>query len=184
MESSSSNSKEMELQQINRMKGNYIQNALATLISLKSSRYILEISIVLPLSLTQDYLKLHVNALDVPNKSWQESFNDGTTLEACLVTKNAVLEACLVNEGITLNDNTGVTESSGTKSDNNSLETPFRSEDENRSSDKERSSTEENWNEYSRKGQKESQKQTKPSTEWKRQSQIKVKSQPSEENTT
>ncbi|GJY67355.1 retrovirus-related pol polyprotein from transposon TNT 1-94 [Tanacetum coccineum] len=40
------------------------------------------------------------------------------------------------------------------------------------------------WNEYSRKGQKESQKQTKPSTEWKRQSQIKVKSQPSEENTT
>ncbi|GJX98679.1 putative ribonuclease H-like domain-containing protein [Tanacetum coccineum] len=30
------------------------------------------------------------------------------------------------------------------------------------------------WNEYSRKGQKESQKQTKPSTEWKRQSQIKV----------
>ncbi|GJT99030.1 hypothetical protein Tco_1094548 [Tanacetum coccineum] len=40
------------------------------------------------------------------------------------------------------------------------------------------------WNEYSRKGQKESQKQTKPSTKWKRQSQIKVKSQPSEENTT
>ncbi|GJV12552.1 hypothetical protein Tco_1354093 [Tanacetum coccineum] len=96
-----------------------------------------------------------VNALDVPNKSWQVSFNDGTrwepeyykrillrsevqaikeikkwlkeselqqqeslviegtTLEACLVTKVAVLEACLVNEGIVLNDNMGITESSG-----------------------------------------------------------------------
>ncbi|GJS25852.1 hypothetical protein Tco_0486472 [Tanacetum coccineum] len=69
---------------------------------------------------------------------------EGTTLEACLVTKNAVLEASLVNEGIALNDNMGVTESSRTKSDNNSLETPFRSQDENRSSDKESSSTEEN----------------------------------------
>ncbi|GJT84640.1 hypothetical protein Tco_1066357 [Tanacetum coccineum] len=96
-----------------------------------------------------------VNALDVPNKSWQVSFNngtrwepeyykrillrsevqaikeikkwlkeselqqqeslviEGTTLEACLVTKVAVLEACLVNEGIVLNDNMGITESSG-----------------------------------------------------------------------
>ncbi|GJT29921.1 ribonuclease H-like domain-containing protein [Tanacetum coccineum] len=40
------------------------------------------------------------------------------------------------------------------------------------------------WNGYSRKGQKESQKQTKPSTEWKRPSQVKVKSHPYEENTT
>ncbi|GJU33929.1 hypothetical protein Tco_1182283 [Tanacetum coccineum] len=39
-------------------------------------------------------------------------------------------------------------------------------------------------NEYSRKGQKESQKQTKPSTGWKSQNQSEVKSQPHEENTT
>ncbi|GJU23734.1 putative nucleotidyltransferase, ribonuclease H [Tanacetum coccineum] len=41
-----------------------------------------------------------------------------------------------------------------------------------------------NWNGYSRKEQKESQKQTNPSTEWKRPSQVKVKSHPHEENTT
>ncbi|GJT49906.1 hypothetical protein Tco_0976063 [Tanacetum coccineum] len=35
------------------------------------------------------------------------------------------LEACLVNEGITLNDNTYVTESNGTESENSSSVTPF-----------------------------------------------------------
>ncbi|GJV86871.1 hypothetical protein Tco_1530809 [Tanacetum coccineum] len=63
-------------------------------------------------------------------------------MEACFVTKGATLEACLVNEGITLNDNTGVMESSGTKSENSNSETPFsRSKDENRSFDKESSSS-------------------------------------------
>ncbi|GJX31961.1 hypothetical protein Tco_0241816 [Tanacetum coccineum] len=52
------------------------------------------------------------------------------------------MEACLVNEGITLNDNTGVMESSGTKSENSNSETPFsRSKDENRSFNKESSSS-------------------------------------------
>nr|GEX72684.1 hypothetical protein [Tanacetum cinerariifolium] len=70
---------------------------------------------------------------------------EGTTLEACLVTEGAALEACLVNECITLNDNTGVTESNGTKSPNRSLENPFRSSvDENKSSNKESSSSEGN----------------------------------------
>ncbi|GKE58967.1 hypothetical protein Tco_1498152, partial [Tanacetum coccineum] len=42
------------------------------------------------------------------------------------------LEACLVNKGITVNDYTGVTESTGTESENSSSATPFsRSEDEN-----------------------------------------------------
>ncbi|GJV54602.1 hypothetical protein Tco_1455607 [Tanacetum coccineum] len=87
----------------------------------------------------------------------QESLvTEGTTLEACLVTEvvaieacliteAATLEACLLNEGIALNDNTGVMESSGTKSENSSSETPSsRPEDENRSSDKESSSSEGN----------------------------------------
>ncbi|GKC32075.1 hypothetical protein Tco_1039369 [Tanacetum coccineum] len=66
----------------------------------------------------------------------------GAAIEACLVTEGATLEACLVNEGIAVNDNTSVTESSGTKSENSSSATPFsRSEDENRSSDKESSSS-------------------------------------------
>ncbi|GKB74280.1 hypothetical protein Tco_0935692 [Tanacetum coccineum] len=95
-----------------------------------------------------------VNASDVPNKSWQESFNDesevqaikeiekwlkeselqqqeslvteGTTLEANLSTDGTALDAsasfCLVNEGMALNDNTGVIESSGTESENSTSE--------------------------------------------------------------
>ncbi|GJX26131.1 hypothetical protein Tco_0232427 [Tanacetum coccineum] len=39
---------------------------------------------------------------------------DGTVMKACLVTEGASLEACLANKGIALNDNMGVTESSGT----------------------------------------------------------------------
>ncbi|GKG42130.1 hypothetical protein Tco_0476428, partial [Tanacetum coccineum] len=59
--------------------------------------------------------------------------------------KGAALEACLVNEGITLNDNTGVTESSGTNSKDSSSETPFsKLENENKSTDKESSSSEGN----------------------------------------
>ncbi|GJV86878.1 hypothetical protein Tco_1530816 [Tanacetum coccineum] len=76
-------------------------------------------------------------------------------MEACFVTKGATLEACLVNEGITLNDNTGVMKSSGTKSANSSSsETRFRSSaDENKSSNKESSSSEGNdadvvWSTY------------------------------------
>nr|GEW43502.1 hypothetical protein [Tanacetum cinerariifolium] len=70
---------------------------------------------------------------------------EGTTLEACLVTEGAALEACLVNDCITLNDNMGVTESSGTKSANSSLENLFRSSvDENKSSIKESNSSK--WN--------------------------------------
>ncbi|GKE49993.1 hypothetical protein Tco_1481251 [Tanacetum coccineum] len=41
---------------------------------------------------------------------------DNTVIEACLVTEGETLEACLVKEGIALNDNTGVTENSGTES--------------------------------------------------------------------
>ncbi|GJZ18163.1 hypothetical protein Tco_0554286 [Tanacetum coccineum] len=59
-----------------------------------------------------------------------------TVIEACLVTKGATLEACLVKEGIALNDNTGVTENSGTESKNSSTETTFsRSEKESNSSE-------------------------------------------------
>nr|GEY31170.1 hypothetical protein [Tanacetum cinerariifolium] len=55
------------------------------------------------------------------------------------------LDASLVIECITLNDNTGVTESSGTKSANSSLENLFRSSvDENKSSNKESRSSEGN----------------------------------------
>ncbi|GKD60071.1 hypothetical protein Tco_1297580 [Tanacetum coccineum] len=61
----------------------------------------------------------------------------GLAIEACLVTEGGALEACLVNEGIVVNDNTSVTESSGTESGNSSLATPFsRSEDENKSFEK------------------------------------------------
>ncbi|GJW85945.1 hypothetical protein Tco_0159090 [Tanacetum coccineum] len=74
----------------------------------------------------------------------------GAVMEACLVTEGAALEACLVNEGKAVNDNTGVTESSGTESENSSSTIPFsRSEDENRSSDKDSSSSR---NECSRSG--------------------------------
>ncbi|GKB60917.1 hypothetical protein Tco_0917103 [Tanacetum coccineum] len=60
----------------------------------------------------------------------------GAVIEACLVTKGATLEACLVKEGIALNDNTGVTENSGTESKNSSTETTFsRSEKESSSSE-------------------------------------------------
>ncbi|GJR96509.1 hypothetical protein Tco_0268683 [Tanacetum coccineum] len=75
-------------------------------------------------------------------------------MEAYFVTKGAALEACLVNEGITLNDNTGVMESSMIESENSSSETPFsRSKDENRSFDKESSSSKGNdadvvWSTY------------------------------------
>ncbi|GJZ62990.1 hypothetical protein Tco_0619411 [Tanacetum coccineum] len=59
--------------------------------------------------------------------------------------ESATLEACLVNKGIAVNDNMGVTESSGTESENSSSETLFsRSVDENRSFDKESSSSEGN----------------------------------------
>ncbi|GKB97044.1 hypothetical protein Tco_0983181, partial [Tanacetum coccineum] len=59
----------------------------------------------------------------------------------CLVINGAALEACLVNKGITVNDYTGVTESTGTESENSSSATPFsRSEDENGSSNKDSSS--------------------------------------------
>nr|GEW57288.1 hypothetical protein [Tanacetum cinerariifolium] len=55
----------------------------------------------------------------------QESLiTEGSAVEACLVTKGAVLEACLVNEGIILNDNTSVTKSSGTESENISAQQP------------------------------------------------------------
>ncbi|GKC61558.1 hypothetical protein Tco_1089156 [Tanacetum coccineum] len=66
----------------------------------------------------------------------------GATIEACLVTEGATLEACLVNEGIPVNDNTSVTKSSGTESEKSSLATPFSiSEDENRCSNKDSSSS-------------------------------------------
>ncbi|GKC21254.1 hypothetical protein Tco_1023404 [Tanacetum coccineum] len=39
---------------------------------------------------------------------------EGAIIESCSVTEGATLEDCLVNKGITLNDNTGVTENSGT----------------------------------------------------------------------
>nr|GEV39333.1 hypothetical protein [Tanacetum cinerariifolium] len=76
----------------------------------------------------------------------QESLiTEGATIEACLVTQGASLEACLVNEGIAVNDNTCVTKSSGTDSENNSSTTPFsRSEDEKISSMNECSRS---WNE-------------------------------------
>ncbi|GJR08560.1 hypothetical protein Tco_0791212 [Tanacetum coccineum] len=65
---------------------------------------------------------------------------EGATIKACLVINGAALEACLVNKGITVNDYTGVTESTGTESENSSSATPFsRSEDENGSSDKDSS---------------------------------------------
>ncbi|GJR20892.1 hypothetical protein Tco_0969419 [Tanacetum coccineum] len=170
----------------------------------------------------KEFFKLiKVNASDVPNKKWQESFNDGTkwepkifrsallrvleeldklideralkyeelrvkesefqaikeiakwlkeseikqqeslviegtvmeaclstngaTIKACLVTEGASLKACLVNEGITLNDNTSVTEGSGTEPANSSSKTLFRSSaDENKSSDKESNNSERN----------------------------------------
>ncbi|GKB88701.1 hypothetical protein Tco_0960973, partial [Tanacetum coccineum] len=72
----------------------------------------------------------------------------GAELEACLITEGATIEACLVtegatffvNEGIAVNDNTGVTEISGTELESSSSTTSFgRSEDENRSSDKDSS---------------------------------------------
>nr|GEZ57090.1 hypothetical protein [Tanacetum cinerariifolium]GEZ81753.1 hypothetical protein [Tanacetum cinerariifolium] len=60
--------------------------------------------------------------------------------ESSFFTKGAALEACLVNEGIALNDNTSVTESNGTESESNSLVTSFsRSEDEDKSYDKDSS---------------------------------------------
>ncbi|GKA27018.1 hypothetical protein Tco_0713186, partial [Tanacetum coccineum] len=59
--------------------------------------------------------------------------------------ESATLEACLVNKGIAVNDNMGVMESSGIKSENSSSETSFsRSVDENRSFDIESSSSEGN----------------------------------------
>ncbi|GJS07645.1 hypothetical protein Tco_0364441 [Tanacetum coccineum] len=58
-----------------------------------------------------------------------------------LVIEGTTLEACLVNECLELNDNTGVTEGSGTESENSSSETPFSSSgNENRSSDYESNS--------------------------------------------
>ncbi|GJS29085.1 hypothetical protein Tco_0489705 [Tanacetum coccineum] len=61
------------------------------------------------------------------------------------IKNGAALKACLVNEGITLNDNIGVMESSGTKSENSSSETLFsRSSKDNISSNKEGSSSERN----------------------------------------
>nr|GEZ42669.1 retrovirus-related Pol polyprotein from transposon TNT 1-94 [Tanacetum cinerariifolium] len=80
----------------------------------------------------------------------QESLvTESTTLEANVSTKGTALEASLVNKGISLNDNTGVTKNSRTKSERSSIETtkttetPFNSsEDENRSYDKEISSSE------------------------------------------
>ncbi|GJS26015.1 hypothetical protein Tco_0486635 [Tanacetum coccineum] len=62
----------------------------------------------------------------------------GAVLEACLVIEGATLEACLVNEGITLNDNMVVTESNATKSENSSSKTPI-----SRSEDENRSSDKE-----------------------------------------
>ncbi|GJZ41883.1 hypothetical protein Tco_0588769 [Tanacetum coccineum] len=63
---------------------------------------------------------------------------EGVVIEACLVTEGATLEVCLVSEGITLNDNTGVMENSRTGSKNSSIETPF-----SRSKDETRSSDKE-----------------------------------------
>nr|GEW68185.1 hypothetical protein [Tanacetum cinerariifolium] len=61
----------------------------------------------------------------------------GATIEACLVTEGAALEACLVDEGIVVNDNTSVTESSGTYL-RNECSRPWN---ENRSSDHESTSS-------------------------------------------
>ncbi|GKC62826.1 hypothetical protein Tco_1095424, partial [Tanacetum coccineum] len=38
-----------------------------------------------------------VNALDVPNKKWQDSFNDGATLETCLVNEGRALDDNLLH---------------------------------------------------------------------------------------
>ncbi|GKA46658.1 hypothetical protein Tco_0739541 [Tanacetum coccineum] len=84
-----------------------------------------------------------MNASNVPNKYWQKRFSDGAKWEPknfrrlllwyleeldklinervlkygeLRMKESATLEACLVNEGITLNDNIGVMESSGTDS--------------------------------------------------------------------
>nr|GEU34915.1 hypothetical protein [Tanacetum cinerariifolium] len=130
MESSSSNSEEMELQQMQ-----------------------LE----------------EVNALGFPNKCWQESFNDGTKWEPknykpillrYLEELNKLIdervlkyeelrvkesEACLPKDGIELNDNMGITESSRTESENSSSKTLVSiSADEKRSSNKKSSSSEGN----------------------------------------
>nr|GEV70988.1 hypothetical protein [Tanacetum cinerariifolium] len=42
-----------------------------------------------------------VNASNFHNKCWQKDFSDGATIEACLLTEGAILEACLVT-GATL----------------------------------------------------------------------------------
>ncbi|GJZ43492.1 hypothetical protein Tco_0590747 [Tanacetum coccineum] len=69
MESSSSNLEERELQQMQLEERELHKNAWQ---NLKSSRYILEISIVLPSSLTKDHLKLNLMkdvAEEVPVKA-------------------------------------------------------------------------------------------------------------------
>ncbi|GJY67951.1 hypothetical protein Tco_0470933 [Tanacetum coccineum] len=128
--------------------------------------------VVLRIKFKEFFYSKEVNAPDVPNKCWQKSFSDGVEWEPeaykCLllryleeldkfideralkygelrIKESETLEACLVNEGLELNDNTGVTESSGTESENSNSETSFsRPGDENISSDKESSSSEGN----------------------------------------
>ncbi|GJU74438.1 hypothetical protein Tco_1265843 [Tanacetum coccineum] len=58
-----------------------------------------------------------------------EAITKNAAIEACLVTEGAALESCLVNEGITINDITGVTESSEKVSENSSSETLDRNKE-------------------------------------------------------
>nr|GEZ03971.1 reverse transcriptase domain-containing protein [Tanacetum cinerariifolium] len=67
------------------------------------------------------YVELQIKECEVEEKKEIEN----------RLKESTTLEACLLNEDIALNDNAGVMESSGTKSKNNSLETPSsRSENE------------------------------------------------------
>nr|GEU49194.1 reverse transcriptase zinc-binding domain-containing protein [Tanacetum cinerariifolium] len=159
METSSLNSEEMELQQMQLDERELHKKCLALFEKLKKHlgfihrrlllRYLEELEKVI----NERVLKYgairikekEVQAIkEIENRLIQQQeslITEGAAIEACLVTEGASLEACLVNEGITVNDNMGFMKCSRTELENNSSVTPFsRSEDENRSSDKDSSS--------------------------------------------
>ncbi|GJX91727.1 hypothetical protein Tco_0345053 [Tanacetum coccineum] len=85
MATSSLNSKEMELQQMQLDERELHQKCLALF----------------------EKLKKHLEFLHSEMQEQESLITEGASIEACLVTEGATLEACLVNEGIAVNDNTG-----------------------------------------------------------------------------
>ncbi|GJX80190.1 hypothetical protein Tco_0328339 [Tanacetum coccineum] len=115
MESSSSNSEEIELQQMQLNERELHQKCLAWFTKLKIHLETLHISF--------HYMK--TRSFEIPFcLLFLEEYESGN------------IRSLLVKEGIALNDNTGVTENSGTESKNSSTETTFsRSEKESSSSE-------------------------------------------------